>query len=299
MPCQSPRPFVIEMVHSDSSCPLCDRRARPYRVIEAVDYFECRSCDFLFADPRLLARIDRGEMVREYDADYWASELSAARERSYGSSLARVAEALLYCRLPVTRFVDIGAGPGFLLDALSTYLPAARDTFYGVEKFPPTSERRTSHPHYLIGDLRDVGMQFECGVCIEVLEHLTPTMARQLAAAMKAACIPGSLILFNTGLTHYVRDEDPGYLDPHARGHITSWSVVAARKVFGPEGFVVTALPGKSWAFVVEYQPATLGDEREMAARIWRPIPENLRLMTDPEMGNVMFILGRESARAY
>lgn len=282
------------------TCPLCKEQCNRYTVVSEVDYFECTSCDFIFADPVLLDRVDAGEPLRQYDADYWDQELSAARQRSFGSSLARVSEALLYCRVPVNRFVDIGSGPGFLLDALSIYLPSRRSRFYGVEKFPPVEAERTTHENYICADLRNVGMQFECGVCIEVMEHLTPAMADDLASALASVSVPGSLFLFNTGLTEYVRHEDPAYLDPYRRGHITCWSVTSARKVFERHGLVVHPLAGKTWAFLVER--SCLEDDRgggDVRDRIWSVVEQNRELLSDPAMGDVMYLLGLESARAY
>lgn len=266
-------------------------------MVDGVAYFECRSCDFIFADPELLKEVDAGNPPRRYNSDYWANEVASARERSFGSSLARSAEALLYCRIPVNRFVDIGTGPGYLLDALSTYLPSHRDRFYGVEKFPPSLEERSKHENYLCADLGDVGVKFECGVCIEVIEHLTPKMAENLASAIASVSVPGSLFLFNTGLTDYVRHENPGYLDPYGRGHITCWSTKSAAIVFEKYGFTVRPLRGKAWAFVIEWLPAVA--DVALADRIWSAPPQNTALLSDPAMGDVMYILGRESARAY
>jgi hypothetical protein len=280
-------------------CPLCGSSAHKYRNVDGVDYFECMACDFIFADPDFIAKIDAGENVRKYDETYWVNELSSARQRSFGSSLARSAEALLYCRIPVERFIDIGSGPGFLLDALSTYLPTYSSQFYGVEKFPPQQSERSRHENYLCADLADVDLKFECGVCIEVIEHLTPSMAANLAASIAAVSKPGSLFLFNTGLTDYVRHEDPGYLDPYIRGHITAWSVTAARRVFEKAGFMVHSLPGKTWAFVVEKPSAETELRGQFRDRIWSALPANTALLSDPVMGNVMYILGLESARAY
>jgi len=279
-------------------CVLCGRTAAHFRQVDGVEYYECDHCDFIFADPELLARIDAGLPCRDYDEDYWQAELASARERSYGSSLARSAEAMLYCRLPITRFLDIGTGPGYLLDALSTYLPSNRARFFGVEKFPPADEYQTRHENYLRSDLADVEEKFECGVCVEVIEHLTPAMAHNLASALAAVSVPGSLFLFNTGLTDYVKHEDGAYLDPYRRGHITSWSVTAAKAVFGPVGFNVHPLPGKTWAFVIERSG---GDDEglPMPNRIWSPAPSNLGILNDPAMGSVMYLLGLESARAY
>lgn len=282
-----------------AACLLC-RRASPHlRDVDGVAYYECTVCDFIFADPELIDRIDQGLASREYDDEYWHAELASARQRSFGSSLARVAEALLYCTVPVHRFIDIGTGPGYLLDAVSRHLPASAERFYGVEKFPPLPQYRTQNRNYLCADLMDVQMKFECGVCVEVLEHLTPAMARGLAAAMARVSVPGSLYVFNTGLTDYVRQEDPGYLDPFKRGHVTCWSVQAARRIFEPEGFVVRALPGKSWAFVVEMPGAPARMEVPLGDRIWSAEAGNIEILSDPTMGDVMYIVGRESARAY
>lgn len=280
------------------TCPLCTAVAERFRLIDGVTYFECKQCDFIFADRVLLARVDAGESLRRYDDSYWQDELSAARDRSYGSSLARAAEALLYCSIPVKRFVDIGTGPGYLLDALASFLPSSSDKFYGVEKYPPKEEERSSHPNYLCADLRDVGVKFECGVCIEVLEHLTPKMAENLAKAIAEVSLPGSLFLFNTGLTDYVRNEDSQYLDPYRRGHITCWSVTSAKMVFEKEGFAVHALPGKTWAFVVEWSPPP-GAGNCIRDRIWTALEENKAILSDPKTGKVMYLLGLESARAY
>lgn len=288
------------MLATDSTlCPLCEVSSTPYTIKDGVDYFECLDCDFIFADPALLACVDSGEPLRHYDGEYWGNELAAARQRSFGSSLARAAEALLYCSIPVERFVDIGSGPGYLLDALSTYLPSSRHRFYGVEKYPPPPEECSTHENYLCADLQDLDVKFECGVCIEVLEHLTPSMAAKLATAIVAVSVPGSLFLFNTGLTDYVRHEDGAYLDPYRRGHITCWSVTAARKVFEREGFAVHALPGKTWAFVIERTPVQVASTGGIRDRIWSALEQNKAILSDPHMGSVMYLLGLESARAY
>lgn len=283
---------------SKNDCPLCQSSAQFYVRIEDVDYFECENCDFIFASSTLLEKLDAGLPVRKYDSAYWGNELQAAKERSYGSSLARIAEAILYCRIPIKRFVDIGTGPGYLLDAVSAYLPSRTQQFHGVEKFPPETGLHTMHTNYHCSDLADVNEKFECGVCIEVLEHLTPRMAANLARAMSKVSVDGSLFLFNTGLTDYVRREDPAYLDPYGRGHVTCWSVNAVKRVFEAHGFQIHPLRGKSWAFVLEYSTAS-GIEGAVEDRIWSAPPENIQLLHDDSMGSVLYILGRESARVY
>lgn len=290
---------MFDRKQAAAACPLCRGEGGLYADVERVPYFTCTTCDFIFADPAMLARIDAGEAVREYDGDYWQAELASARQRAWGSSLARAAEALLYCSIPVRNFLDVGTGPGYLLDALSTYLPSHRDRFHGVEKFPPAAPDRSTHPNYIASDLADVDGTFECGTCIEVIEHLTPAMARELAAAMAKVSAPGALYVFNTGLTDYVRSEDPGYLDPWRRGHITAWSVRAATRVFTPAGFTVHPIGGKTWAFAIERLPAQSARPGPLRDRIWFAPEDNRRLLTDPDMGEVIYLLGLESARAY
>lgn len=277
-----------------ASCGVCGGEAVLWRVVDGYDYFDCGVCGSIAIDAASLDQIDSGNFPRHYDPDYWAMEARDARDRSFGSSLARVAESFLYARRPIDRYVDIGSGPGFLLDALSIYLPAASQLFFGVEKFPPAEH--STHPGYIVGDLADEAGVFDAGVCVEVVEHLTPTMFRQVATAMAKCSAPGSLYYFNTGMPEYVKNEDQGYMDPLRRGHIVSWGWEALRMIFEPLGFTVFPVQRKTFAFVVEFQSS---DQTAMADRIWTPHPQNRAALTDPQMGSVMFALGLESARAY
>ena len=284
---------------ASSTCPVCDATDNPrFRDVDGVAYFDCAACGSLFADRALIDRIDAGQATRVYDDRYWQRELADARQRSFGSSLARVAEVLLYARIPVTHFVDVGTGPGFLLDALSYYLPSSQGRFCGVELFPPDEQHRSKHPNYRVGRLRDVALRFQAGSCIEVIEHLTPKMLRALAEDLAAVSDPQAIYIFNSGNPAYVRWEDPGYLDPHQRGHIMSYSHQALSSIFGPCGFTIFPLKGKNWAFVAEYASRS-SPGADLADRIWSPAPENAAVLNDPQTGELMRILGIESARAY
>ena len=284
---------------ASSTCPVCNATDNPrLRDVDGVAYFDCASCGSLFADRVLINRIDAGQASRVYDDRYWERELADARQRSFGSSLARVAEVLLYARTPVTHFVDVGTGPGFLLDALSYYLPSSQERFCGVELFPPDERHRSKHPNYRVGPLRDVDFRFQAGCCIEVIEHLTPKMLRALAEDLAAVSDPQAIYIFNSGNPAYVKWEDPGYLDPHGRGHIMSYSHQALSSIFGPCGFTVFPLVGKTWAFVAEYA-SSASPGMDLAERIWSPVPGNAALLDDPRTGELMRILGIESARAY
>lgn len=282
-------------------CAVCTSHAvDSYKKIDEVEFYTCSGCGSLFADPAFLRAVEDGS-VSNYRDTYWEMELRSARERSYGSSLQRIAETFFYSRIPIKRFVDIGSGPGYLLDAVATTLPDAADMFYGVELFPPEPAFRSKHPNYRLCPLADVGQKFEAGVCIEVIEHLTPSMLDTLAKQMAVTSAPQAVYLINSGQPDYVLNEDPGYLDPHGRGHIMSYSLEGARRIFEPHGFTVIPLPGRHWAFLVEYQSQSTGKGpiEQLESRIWSPIPENVATLRDGSGGSLMYHAGLDSARCY
>ena len=276
-------------------CAVCKANAaQRYRNVDGVGYLRCGACGSLFADPDFLVA---GTVV--YADDYWRNELHAARERCFGPAVLRVAETIAYCRLPIRAFVDIGAGTGWLLDALETLLPEVIDRFHAVEPYPPPPPHRTSNANYVVGTLDSVDRTFDAGVCIEVIEHLPPTILRNLVAQLAAVSRPGSLYLFNSGQPDFVEREDLAYLDPHGRGHIVSYSLAGAASIFGPAGFNVIKLPGRAWAFLAEFGPQHLVDAEALIARLWHPVPENVSMLQSARFGELIRAAGIEAARAY
>jgi SAM-dependent methyltransferase len=276
-------------------CAVCKANAaQRYRNVDGVGYLRCGACGSLFADPDFLVA---GTVV--YADDYWRNELHAARERCFGPAVLRVAETIAYCRLPIRAFVDIGAGTGWLLDALETLLPEVIDRFHAVEPYPPPPPHRTSNANYVVGTLDSVDRTFDAGVCIEVIEHLTPTILRNLVAQLAAVSRPGSLYLFNSGQPDFVEREDLAYLDPHGRGHIVSYSLAGAASIFGPAGFNVITLPGRAWAFLAEFGPQHPVDSEALIARLWHPVPENVSMLQSARFGELIRAAGIEAARAY
>ncbi len=273
------------------ACPVCEAGESSFhRKIDGYDYFRCDACGSLHIDNAVLAAIDGGESTRVYDAGYWQDELKAAHERAQGVSLVRAGEAMLYARRPVQRFLDVGTGPGYLLDALAGLLPTHTDVFHGIELFPPDAHSKSANYH--IGDVRDLDGIFDAGTCIEVVEHLTPRMLRTLAEGLAAISGSGSLWLFNTGSPDYVLQEDPDYLDPLRRGHIVAYGLRGIRHLFEPVGFRVSAIPGKSYAWFAEFDPM---EAPEFAERVYRPLPANRKLLED---SGLLFQAAFESARA-
>jgi len=257
----------------------------------------------LFIDSFVLNEIDGGSNIRKYDAEYWQMELPDAKERAYGVALARTAEVIYYTRIPIERFIDVGAGPGYFLDAISRHLPSHSGRFYGVELFPPPVEHRTKHQNYMVGSLKDVPFSFDSGLCMEVIEHLSPRMLRSLLEEIAHKSRRGACYIFNTGLPEYVLREDPNYLDPKRRGHVISWSVSAVRALCAGLEFDVFPIRGKTWAFILERRlndgvsaPDFTKDIRE---RVWSALPENLELLMDRTMGSVLKILGHHTILAF
>lgn len=279
-------------------CPVClhlHSKLKLFKCVEGVDYFECDFCESIVAEEQSIIKDGF-----KYNEDYWRSEMSAARERSFGASVNRSAEVFFYSRIPVNRFLDIGTGPGYLLDALSTLMPNYKSMFYGIELFPPPVEYRSTHENYLIGDLSDIKIKFSGGVCIEVIEHLTPKQLRVLASNLAKVSENGAVYYFNSAQPEFVKAEDPSYLDPHVRGHIASYSVCGLAKIFSEYGFTIIPLPGRSWGFLAEFGklPVIPGSD-DLLNRLWTAHPENVQKLKSNGFGELMYSIGLESARCY
>jgi 2-polyprenyl-3-methyl-5-hydroxy-6-metoxy-1,4-benzoquinol methylase len=288
-----------EAAKPSAACICCGANATLFAVKSrdiTFEYFECSQCETLFIDPSVIARMDAGESIYPYKAEYWIAEVESARHRSFGTSLARMAETVFYARIPVKRFLDIGTGPGFFLDSVAKQLPAKMHHFFGVEKFPPPPEARSKSENYRVGEVKDLDGPFDAGMCIEVIEHLTPTMLRGMLSALANVSSEQACYLFNTGLPAYVKKEDPEYLDPFVRGHIISYSLKAMSSICREYGFTVIPLKGRAWAFLLEYHSVC---QDHPTRRIWSVLPENRELLCDPEMGSVLQVLALDTARAY
>lgn len=275
------------------NCPVCETgTSAAHTVVDGYPYYLCGQCGSIHIAPEVIADMDAGiALVGEYANDYWEQERAGALERAAGASLCRAGEAILYCRRPVQRFLDVGAGPGFLLCKLQELLDSGAGIFHGVEAFPPPYADYGANFH--VGRVDDLDGVFDAGVCIEVIEHLTPKMLEGLVSGIAAVSAPGSFWLFNTGMPEYVRKEDPGYLDPLRRGHIISYSLQAVSPIFARHGLRVGALPGKSFAFFAEFKPS---ESPTFDERVYQPVAENVALLRRHEL---LYHAAFETARSY
>jgi len=209
-------------------------------------------------------------------------------------------EVFLYSEIPIKRFLDIGTGPGYLLDSLSYLMPNYRTIFHGVELFPPPEQFRTAHENYVVGGIKDLRGTFSAGVCIEVIEHLSPDVLRSLISELADVSEVGALYYFNSGQPDFVKNDDPSYLDPIIRGHIVSYSIRALEHIFMEFGFKIIPLPGRSWGFLAEYDlTQEVPNAEQLMQRIWAAIPENTSILKDNGFGPLMYSIGVESARCY
>ena len=279
-------------------CPICQHEASLLREVHNIAYFRCHKCESFFAHPDFLAAVDAGA-VENYRDSYWDHEISAARERSFGPGVVRMAETLRMARIPIRRALDIGTGPGFLLDALAELVPSLADRVHGVERFPPPQEMRSRSPNYHVGSIADLDGTFDAGVCIEVIEHLTPTLLAGLLRQLAEKSNPGALYFFNSGQPSFVETADPGYLSPYYSGHLVAWSIAGARVMFERAGFNVIALPGRDWAFLAEFGPPRAVGLEKLVDWLWRPAPENIALVRNDRFGPLFETLGLECARCY
>jgi len=281
------------------NCPVCNTFNIAVLInVKNYDYYECNDCEVIFISPDVLNKMDNGEFLIEYTSNYWNAELFAARERSWGTSLARIAEVFLYAQLPINFFLDIGTGPGYILDAIHHQLPSASGVFYASELFPPADEACTKSLNYHKGSFLDFDFDFDAGSCIEVIEHITPLMLKTMMEELATKSKRNSIYIFNTGLVDFIKNEDIGYLDPVLRGHVMGWSIKALQILLSPLGFEILPIPGKSWAFIAEYKP-NHGFIHPFVDRIWQAFPENKNILNDKTTGNLMYVLGLETARAY
>jgi hypothetical protein len=279
-------------------CPICQSAATLLRAVDDVPYFRCDGCGSVFAHPDFLAGVESG-VASKYAGRYWRSELGSARKRSFSVGVVRVAEVVRLSRIPLMRMLDIGAGAGFLLDALQDLVPSLASHMHGVELYPPAEDERSRHPNYAIGSILGLKGCFDGGVCIEVIEHLTPNALSGMVSQLSERSSPGAIYFFNSGQPSYVERFDPAYLDPHRRGHVVAWSIAGARKIFEPAGFNVIPLPGRDWAFLAERGPPRDIDSQALLSWLWNPIPANVAITGDDPFGGLFQTIGVESARCY
>ena len=273
------------------ACPICGSKEDVSKF--SSEFLECNKCDFIFY---LEKKEDKISNRFRYNDEYWKVELVSARERAWGISIARAAEVVLLAQRNVAKFLDIGTGAGDFLNAIQHFLPGKDITFIGVEKFPPPKEFCSKNPGFRHGWI-DIfkEQEFDAGICIEVLEHLSVKQVDDLFKELYKKSKDNAIYLFNTGLTDYVRDEDLAYLDPISRGHISIWSVKAITLLVAKYGWQIYEIPNRKWAFIAEKSKVR---DTNIISRIWSPLQSNQNSLKGVNNSNLLEILARDGLNA-
>lgn len=259
------------------TCPVCAELSFFYKTVQGFAFFECSQCSVIHIDVDCLDKIDAGAPIILYQNDYWKQEYSAARQR-LPMSVTRLVEAIYLSQIPVQRVIDIGTGQGLILEEMERFLPVNSRAIFGIEKFPP--DIRTRSPGYRIGSLQDIASEglYDAGLCMEVIEHLTPLMVRHLLTELSQLASEGGCFLFNTGLAESVKTRNPDYINPGVLGHIMFWTVEAMNVLGAPLGFTAQRFMDRDWCFILEKTTIAL---KPITERVYTPLKENLFFLSD------------------
>jgi 2-polyprenyl-3-methyl-5-hydroxy-6-metoxy-1,4-benzoquinol methylase len=275
-----------------NSCEICENDAQIFLIQTEYTYYQCSSCQFIF-----LGQQEAKKDPIEYDQKYWQSEISSSVERAKSSSIARFLELLVLAPIPVYKFLDIGTGGGQFLDELEKIFGSSIQ-LQGIELYPPKTEFRSAHPGYSIGHLQTLKNEnFDVITSIEVLEHLNPMQASEMFGHIARLLNPGGLALINSGNDQYVKNEDIDYLDAKIRGHNHIYSMAAIEKLIQYLPLKLICRENSNWSFFLQkIGTMEIGSIRNS---LWDTHPYNRRLLFEPFENEILFMLGRESARVY
>lgn len=199
-----------------------DRRPGHLPTAQAVPYYDCADCHFLFA-----THLDAPDAELLYEDDYFATtDLGAEPRRELPRQMAEQLRAWL--GRPVEPILDFGSGTG---RAVARMREAGLEA-YGVDIVAP----EVAEAHIRVGLLEEEGC-YGLVTAIEVFEHLPDPVAA--ATAIARALRPGGLLAVTTEV-HPAGRVDPGwwYLAPGA-GHISLYTPEALAALARRTGFHV------------------------------------------------------------
>ena len=283
---------------------LCDICREGYLSVTGrihnINYVKCSSCKSIYADQKSLEEA-RSRSPQPHDNTYWHTENASEIERAYGTNLIRAVEIFLLSRIPVRRLIDIGAGGGYLLDAMTELAPALADIIIGIEPYPPPESFRSKSKNLKIGFIDQIDGLVDGGICIEMIEYLFANELCELASRLASRSKEGALFGFVSRPRAAV-DQSFRSLSPFERGSVAFYSVSGAAKVFRRAGFAVYPFPGREWEFLAEYDPngaLSTGDRviDSPAYRVWEPLEENRKLLQSSKFGHLLYDAASDSVR--
>lgn len=196
------RDGVLLHQHTLDSCPVCDGvNWRMLFVLRGFQHHQCKSCGFIFVNPRL---DDEGSRTY-YNSDYYrhycvnneqpVNEVCGPYCRTFGEALPSFV-GYLRGLCPRGRVVDVGCGLGGLLGMLS---PMEYERV-GVEYNESAANfARQRYGLRIVGSLDDLAAEqssFDLLTAVEVIEHVADPAAtmKTLAGLLK----PGGFLVITT-----------------------------------------------------------------------------------------------------
>lgn len=166
-----------------------------------------------------------------YDKDYYETGCSISTYEAYGrrepwlSFFGNAAKSIKQQYAPKTA-VDIGCAFGLLVEAM---VDLGIDAYgFDVSPFAISNARPDVADRLKVGSLSDpiplvTGQKYDMVICIEVLEHLPPEMAK---TAIQKLCAAGDCILFSSSPDDF---DEPTHFNVQP---VAEWL-----KMFANEGF--------------------------------------------------------------
>ena len=167
---------------ADIVCPLCGTlRIRPLFVKEAIRYFACETCDFVFSTPARNVNLEHA--LADFEPSYLQYLAEDPRDAKNFAALIRWISR--FCNLQRGKVLDLGCGSGKLV----RHLHARGVDIQGLEGSRALYEHfLADDPRFLYGTVEEtldgVYDEFEVVLALDVIEHV-PTPVETLAAVSR------------------------------------------------------------------------------------------------------------------
>ena len=258
-------------------CAVCKANAaQRYRNVDGVGYLRCGACGSLFADPDFLAAEQLSSMPTTTGGMSCMRRGSAASARRCCAWRRR--SRIVVCRSArssISAPAPVGCSMHLRHCCQRRSIGSMRSSSIRRPRRTAPAIRTTSSARWTACD-----RTFDAGVCIEVIEHLTPTTLRSLVAQLAAVSRPGSLYLFNSGQPDFVEREDPGLSrSARPRPHRLVFAALVPRASSGRPGSMSSRCPAAPGLFLPSSGRCSLVDADALIARLWHPVPENVSML--------------------
>lgn len=181
-----------------SNCPLCKKKILPIQIVKLnkifhakeAFIFRCPSCDIAWTSPD-------PSVDKYYETNYeYVSQISKS-ERGYRYFALYFVDKIKRMSVPGSRFLDIGCGMGYLVEALSEKGFYSEGIDLNSLAVKAAKQRGLNVSNKTVDDLIEEGSKFEIVLMSHVLEHIDDplSMIKKVRHIVKPK---GKLILAQT-----------------------------------------------------------------------------------------------------